>query len=95
MKPAVTRFLTGFQAAGRSDIQKALASGAIGGLNAKAQVITGKASNIRTFDVAEIALYHALGKLPEPSARPRFLLANREKVQNRYSRTRRPFSFNV
>ena len=65
MKPAVTRFLTGFQAAAsRSDIQKALASGAIGGLNAKAQVITGKASNIGTFDMTEIALYHALGKWP-------------------------------
>jgi transposase len=41
-------------------------SGIVEGLNNKAKVTVRKASGFRTFRIAEIALYHALGNLPEP-----------------------------
>jgi transposase len=43
------------------------ASGATEGFNNKARVSTRKAYGFRTYGHAEIALYHALGGLPEPS----------------------------
>ena len=46
--------------------QKLLSSGVVEGLNNKAKVTMRKAYGFRTFQTAEIALYHALGKLPEP-----------------------------
>jgi hypothetical protein len=46
--------------------RKAFSSGVIEGLNNKAKVTMRKAYGYRTFGMTEIALYHALGKLPEP-----------------------------
>ena len=43
-----------------------LSAGAVEGLNNKAKVTTRKAYGFRTYETIEIALYHALGKLPEP-----------------------------
>ncbi len=43
------------------------AAGATEGFNNKARVTTRKAYGFRTYEHAEIALYHALGGLPEPS----------------------------
>ena len=43
------------------------AAGATEGFNNKARVTTRKAYGYRTYEHAEIALYHALGDLPEPS----------------------------
>jgi transposase len=42
------------------------AQGATEGFNNKARVTTRKAYGFRTYEHAEIALYHALGNLPEP-----------------------------
>ena len=46
--------------------------GAVEGLNNKAKVTTKKAYGFRTGRVAKIALYHALGKLPQPKFAHRF-----------------------
>lgn len=43
------------------------AAGATEGFNNKARITTRKAYGFRTYEHAEIALYHALGDLPEPS----------------------------
>jgi transposase len=43
-----------------------LSAGAVEGLNNKAKLTTRKAYGFRTYETIEIALYHALGKLPEP-----------------------------
>ena len=48
--------------------RKAFSSGIVEGLNNKAKVTVRKSYGFRTFRVLEIALYHALGKLPEPDA---------------------------
>jgi len=42
------------------------AQGAVEGFNNKARITTRKAYGFRTYKHAEIALYHALGDLPEP-----------------------------
>ena len=52
--------------------RKAFSSGVIEGLNNKAKVTMRKAYGFRTFGMTEIALYHALGKLPEPQLTHRF-----------------------
>ena len=52
--------------------KKQLSSGAVEGLNNKAKVTMRKSYGFRTFRIAEIALYHALGKLPEPHLAHRF-----------------------
>jgi transposase len=52
--------------------RKAYSSGVIEGLNNKAKVTMRKAYGFRTFPMMEIALYHALGKLPEPQLTHRF-----------------------
>jgi transposase len=44
----------------------AFAAGATEGFNNKARITTRKAYGFRTYEHAEIALYHALGDLPEP-----------------------------
>ena len=44
----------------------AFAKGATEGLNNKSKVITRRSYGFRTSKVAQIALFHALGKLPEP-----------------------------
>ena len=46
--------------------RKQFSSGVVEGLNNKAKVTMRKAYGFRTFHMTEIALYHVLGKLPEP-----------------------------
>ena len=46
--------------------RKQFSSGVIEGLNNKAKVTMRKAYGYRTFRIAELSLYHVLGKLPEP-----------------------------
>jgi len=45
---------------------KMLSSGVVEGLNNKAKVTMRKSYGFRTYRVLELALYHSLGKLPEP-----------------------------
>ena len=52
--------------------KKDFSSGIVEGLNNKAKVATKKAYGFKTFECAEIALYHQLGKLPEPLITHRF-----------------------
>lgn len=52
--------------------RKQFSSGVIEGLNNKAKVTMRKAYGFRTFRATEIALYHALGKLPEPELTHKF-----------------------
>ena len=47
-------------------------SGIVEGLNNKAKVTMRRAHGFRTFCIAEISLYHALGNLPEPKLAHRF-----------------------
>jgi transposase len=49
-----------------------VSTGAVEGLNNKLQLTLRKAYGFRTFPAAETALYHALGRLPEPPATHRF-----------------------
>ena len=46
--------------------------GIIEGLNNKAKVTMRKAYGYRTFRIAELSLYHVLGRLPEPKLAHRF-----------------------
>jgi transposase len=46
--------------------QKLLSSGVVEGLNNKAKVTMRRSYGFRTYRVLELALYHSLGKLPEP-----------------------------
>jgi transposase len=48
--------------------QKLLSSGVVEGLNNKAKVTMRKSYGFRTFRCLELALYHSLGKLPEPES---------------------------
>jgi len=52
--------------------RKQFSSGVVEGLNNKAKLTMRKSYGFRTFHVTEIALYHALGKLPEPETTHRF-----------------------
>ena len=52
--------------------RKVISSGIIEGLNNKAKVTMRKSYGFRTFRVTELALYHTLGKLPEPEIAHRF-----------------------
>ena len=52
--------------------QKLLSSGVVEGLNNKAKVTMRKSYGFRTFRCLELALYHSLGKLPEPESTPDF-----------------------
>jgi hypothetical protein len=45
-----------------------ISSGVVGGLNNKAKVTMKKSYGFRTYRVLELALYHSLGKLPEPES---------------------------
>jgi transposase len=49
-----------------------ISSGAVEGLNNKIRVVTRRSYGFRTFDATEIALYHTLGRLPEPETTHRF-----------------------
>ena len=46
--------------------QKLISSGVVEGLNNKAKVTMRKSYGFCTYRVLELALYHSLGKLPEP-----------------------------
>jgi transposase len=48
--------------------QKSISSGVVEGLNNKAKVTMRKSYGFRTYHVLELALYHSLGKLPEPES---------------------------
>jgi transposase len=48
--------------------QKMFSSGVVEGLNNKAKLTMRKAYGFRTFRTLELALYHSLGKLPEPES---------------------------
>ena len=52
--------------------KKEFSSGVVEGLNNKAKLTMRKSYGFRTFRITEIALYHALGKLPEPNVAHRF-----------------------
>ena len=49
-----------------------LSAGAVEGLNGKVRVITKRAYGFRTYRAVEVALYHNLGRLPEPDFTHRF-----------------------
>ena len=49
-----------------------MSSGIVEGFNNKAKLTTKKAYGFRTYEAIEIALYHQLGKLPEPNFTHRF-----------------------
>jgi transposase len=49
-----------------------LSAGAVEGLNGKVRVITKRAYGFRTYRAIEVALYHSLGRLPEPDFTHRF-----------------------
>ncbi|WP_010583469.1 transposase, partial [Schlesneria paludicola] len=50
----------------------AISAGVVEGFNNKAKLTTKKAYGFRTYEAIEIALYHQLGKLPEPEFTHRF-----------------------
>ena len=52
--------------------KKVFSSGVVEGLNGKAKLTTKKAYGFRTFKSLKIALYHTLGKLPEPEFTHKF-----------------------
>jgi transposase len=49
-----------------------ISGGAVEGLNNKIRVVTRRSYGFRTFDAMAIALYHTLGRLPEPESAHRF-----------------------
>lgn len=49
-----------------------LSSGVVEGFNTKAKLTSRKSFGFRTYHAMEIALYHALGALPEPESTHRF-----------------------
>jgi transposase len=49
-----------------------LSSGAVEGLNNKIRVVTRRSYGFRTFNAMEMAMYHTLGRLPEPETTHRF-----------------------
>ena len=53
-------------------IRGQFSSGVVEGFNGKARVITKRAYGFRTSGALEVALYHALGNLPEPELTHRF-----------------------
>jgi transposase len=49
-----------------------ISSGAVEGLNNKIRVVTRRSYGFRAYEAMEIALYHTLGRLPEPESTHRF-----------------------
>lgn len=47
-------------------VKKQFSSGVVEGLNNEVKVITRKPCGFPTFRITELALYHVLGKLPDP-----------------------------
>jgi transposase len=52
--------------------KKEISNGAVEGLNNKIRVVTRRSYGFRTYNAMEIALYHNLGRLPEPESPHRF-----------------------
>jgi len=52
--------------------KREISTGAVEGLNNKIRVVTRRSYGFRTFKAMEIALYHTLGRLPEPDSPHRF-----------------------
>jgi len=52
--------------------RKEISQAAVEGMNNKSKLTIRKAYGYRSFKIAEIALYHTLGKLPEPKFTHRF-----------------------
>jgi transposase len=52
--------------------KKQFSSGVVEGMNRKINLTTRKAFGFRTFNALEIALYHTMGKLPEPKSTHEF-----------------------
>ena len=52
--------------------KKEISNGAVEGLNNKIRVVTRRSYGFRTYKAMEIALYHNLGRLPEPESTHRF-----------------------
>ena len=52
--------------------KKEISNGAVEGLNNKIRVVTRRSYGFRTYEAMEIALYHNLGRLPEPESPHRF-----------------------
>jgi len=49
-----------------------ISNGVVEGLNNKIRVVTRRSYGLRTYNAMEIALYHNLGRLPEPESTHRF-----------------------
>ena len=52
--------------------KREIALGCVEGFNNKAKVVTKRSYGFRSYDTLKIALYHALGDLPEPKFTHRF-----------------------
>ena len=52
--------------------KKAFSCGVVEGLNNKVKLTIRKSYGFKTFKCTEIALYHVLGKLPEPKLHHKF-----------------------
>jgi transposase len=52
--------------------KREVSAGAVEGLNNKIRVVTRSSYGFRTYEAMEIALYHTLGRLPEPESTHRF-----------------------
>ena len=53
-------------------IDRRHAAGAVEGLNNKIRLVTRRSYGFRTYEAMEIALYHTLGRLPEPESTHRY-----------------------
>jgi transposase len=54
-----------------------ISGGTVEGLNNKIRVVTRRSYGFRTYEAMEIALYHTLGRLPEPESTHRFCVQRR------------------
>lgn len=52
--------------------KKEYSSGVVEGLNTKVKLVTRKAFGFRMYETIKIALFHTLGRLPEPQHAHRF-----------------------
>jgi transposase len=52
--------------------KKAFSSGTVEGLNRKINLVTRKSYGFRSFEARKVALFHTMGKLPEPNLAHRF-----------------------
>jgi len=54
------------------EARKSISLGSVEGFNNKEKLIIRKSYGFRTFDMAEMMLYHTMGNLPEPKFTHRF-----------------------